>query len=66
VKISEKRCQLQQRIALRALELAVADDGVERVQLRVESQAVKRRLYMCCSTVVFGVCDSVRLLHFLC
>jgi hypothetical protein len=41
----------------------LADDGgVERVQWRVESPAAKRRLYMCCSTVIFGVCDSVRLL----
>jgi hypothetical protein len=28
----------------------------------VESPAVKRTLYMCCSTVIFVVCDSVRLL----
>jgi hypothetical protein len=42
---------------------SLADDGgVEQVQLRVESPAVKRRFYMCCSTVIFGVCDSVRLL----
>jgi hypothetical protein len=27
-----------------------------------ESLAVKRRLYVCCSTVIFGVCDSGRLL----
>jgi hypothetical protein len=39
----------------------LADDGgVEIVQLRVESPAVKRSLYVCCSTVIFGVCDSVR------
>jgi hypothetical protein len=25
----------------------------------VESLAVKRRLYVCCSTVIFGVCNSV-------
>jgi hypothetical protein len=44
-------------------ELAVAadDGGVERVQLRVESAAVKRSLY-----VISGVCDSVILLQFLC
>jgi hypothetical protein len=33
------------------------DGGVERVQLRVESPAVKRKLYVCCDTVIFGVCD---------
>jgi hypothetical protein len=49
-----------------ALELASDDGGVERVQLRVESPAVKRGLYVCCSTVIFGVCDSVGLLEFLC
>jgi hypothetical protein len=38
----------------------------QRVQLRVEIPAVKRRLYVCCSTMIFGVCDSVRLLQFLC
>jgi hypothetical protein len=31
------------------------------VQLRVESQVVKRRLHVCCCTVIFGVCDLVRL-----
>jgi hypothetical protein len=41
----------------------LADDGgIESVQLRVESPAVKRSLYVCCSTVIIGVCDSVRLL----
>jgi hypothetical protein len=41
----------------------LADDGgMERVQLRVESPAVKRSLYVYCSTVIFGMCDSVRLL----
>jgi hypothetical protein len=29
----------------------------------VGSWAVKRRLYMCCSTVIFGVCNSARLLR---
>jgi hypothetical protein len=48
--------QLQQRIGLGVPELA--DDGVvERVQLRVQGLAVKRRLYVCCSTVIFGVCS---------
>jgi hypothetical protein len=28
----------------------------------VGSRAVKRRLYVCCSTVIFGVCNSERLL----
>jgi hypothetical protein len=28
----------------------------QRVQLRVESPAVKRSLYVCCNTVKFGVC----------
>jgi hypothetical protein len=32
----------------------------------VGSRAVKRKLYVCCSTVIFGVCNSVRLLKFLC
>jgi hypothetical protein len=27
------------------------------------SRAVKRRLYECCGTVIFGVCYSVRLLY---
>jgi hypothetical protein len=36
----------------------LADDGgVERVQLRVESPAVKRRLYMCCSAAIFRLCS---------
>jgi hypothetical protein len=34
-----------------------------RVQLRVESLAVKRSLYVYCSTVIFEMCDSVRLLR---
>jgi hypothetical protein len=51
---------LQQRIGLRVPDWA--GDGVERVHLRLGSPAVKRRLYMCCSTVIFGVCDSVGLL----
>jgi uncharacterized membrane protein len=34
------------------------DEGVETVQLRAESPAVKRNLYVCCSTVVLVVCDS--------
>jgi hypothetical protein len=42
--------------------LHLADDGVGRVQLSVESPAVKRRLYMCSSRVIFGECDSVRIL----
>jgi hypothetical protein len=32
------------------------------VQLRVERPAEKRSLYVCCSTVIFGVCNLVRLL----
>jgi hypothetical protein len=39
-----------------------ADGGIERVQLRFESPAVKRSLYVCSSTAISGVCDSVRLL----
>jgi hypothetical protein len=36
----------------------MADDGgVERVQLTGESPAVKKSLYVCCSTVIFGVCS---------
>jgi hypothetical protein len=31
--------------------------GIERVQLRVESPAVKVSLYVYCSTVIFGVCS---------
>jgi hypothetical protein len=45
--------ELQQRIGLRVSELA----GIERVQLRVESSAVKRSLYVCCSAVIFEVCS---------
>jgi hypothetical protein len=30
------------------------EKGWQGVQLRVESPAVKRRLYVCCSTVIFG------------
>jgi hypothetical protein len=39
------------------LETAVEDDWEEwqRIQLRVESSAAKRRLYVCCSTAIFGV-----------
>jgi hypothetical protein len=34
----------------------LADDGgIEKVQLRVESPAVKISLYACCSTVIFVV-----------
>jgi hypothetical protein len=33
----------------------LADDGVERVHLKVERPAVKKSLYVCCSTVIFGV-----------
>jgi hypothetical protein len=40
----------------------VRDAGIERVQLGVESPAVKRSFYVCFSTVIFGVCESVRLL----
>jgi hypothetical protein len=41
----------------------LADDGgVEGVQLRSGSPTVKRSLYVCCSTVICGVCDSARLL----
>jgi hypothetical protein len=40
----------------------LADDGgIGRFQLRVESPAVKRNHYVCCSRVIFWVCDSVRL-----
>jgi hypothetical protein len=50
-----------------ALKIPKKDDGrVERIQLRVENPAVKRRLYVCCSGVIFGLCDVVTLLHFLC
>jgi hypothetical protein len=36
----------------------LADDGgVERVQLRAESPAVKGGLYVGCGTVIFGVCS---------
>jgi hypothetical protein len=36
----------------------LADDaGIERVQLRVESPAMKRIPHVCCSTVIFGVCS---------
>jgi hypothetical protein len=31
--------------------------------LRVESLAVKRRLYVCYSTAIFGMCNTVRLLY---
>jgi hypothetical protein len=31
------------------------DGGIERVQLRFESPAVKRRLYVCYNTAIFGV-----------
>jgi hypothetical protein len=34
----------------------------QRAQLRVESPDVKRRIYICSSTVIFGVCDLERLL----
>jgi hypothetical protein len=35
----------------------LADDGgIERVQLRAESLAVKGNIYVFCSTVIFGVC----------
>jgi hypothetical protein len=27
----------------------------------VDSRVVKRKLYVCCSTVIFGVCNSARL-----
>jgi hypothetical protein len=34
----------------------LADDGgIEKVQLRVESPAVKISLYVCCNTVISGV-----------
>jgi hypothetical protein len=56
---------LEQRIGVRLPQLA--DDGrVEKVRFRVESPTVKRRLYVCCSTAIIGVCDSVRLLYFMC
>jgi hypothetical protein len=45
-------CQLYKRIGLRVPELT-DDERVKRVQLRVESPAVKRSLYMCRSTVIF-------------
>jgi hypothetical protein len=43
------------RIGLRVPELAVGRRLIELVQLRVESPAMKRRIYMCCSTVIFGL-----------
>jgi hypothetical protein len=39
-----------------------ASELLSEVQLRVQSPAVKRRLYECYSTVIFGVCYSMRLL----
>jgi hypothetical protein len=57
-KITEKRWQRDS--------WQFAGDGAERVQLGVESHAVKRRLCMCCSAVIFGMCGSVRLVSFLC
>jgi hypothetical protein len=58
--------QLRERITeFRSWQLA-DDGGVKRVQLSVESPAVKRSDYMGCSTVMFGVCDSMRLLQLLC
>jgi hypothetical protein len=47
---------LQQRIGLRVPKLA-DDGGVAKVQLRGETPAVKRGLYVCCSTMIFGVCS---------
>jgi hypothetical protein len=36
----------------------LADDGeIEIVQFRVERPAVKRSLFVCCSTVILGVCN---------
>jgi hypothetical protein len=43
-----------------------ASELLSAVQLRVESPAEKRRIYVCRSTVIFGVCDSLRSLQFLC
>jgi hypothetical protein len=42
---------VQQRIGLRVPELA-DDGGSERVELRDESPAVKRSLYVCYSTII--------------
>jgi hypothetical protein len=60
-KVVEKRWQLEQRIGVRVPEVA-DDGGVERVELRVESPAVKRSVYVCYRSGIFGVCDSLRLL----
>jgi hypothetical protein len=62
MKISKKRWQLQQRNGLQVSDLEVGwwwrswAGSVESW-----SPAVKRRLYMCCCTGIFGVCASVRL-----
>jgi hypothetical protein len=51
-KISEERWQRELDLDFRGWQLA--DDGrVERVQLTVESPAVKRRLYMCRCIPIF-------------
>jgi hypothetical protein len=48
------------QLELEFKELQLADDeGVQGVQLRVQSPAVKRKLYMCCSTAIFGVRNTV-------
>jgi hypothetical protein len=33
------------------------NEGTETFQLGVESPVVKRSLYVCCSIVIFGVCN---------
>jgi hypothetical protein len=36
----------------------LADEGgIERVELRVERPAMKRKRYVCCSKAIFGVCS---------
>jgi hypothetical protein len=65
-KMTEKRWQrdswqLRQRTGLRVPELAV-HRRIKIVQLRVESQAVKRRHSVCYSPATSEVCNSVRLL----
>jgi hypothetical protein len=49
---------MQQIIGLKVPQLA-DDGGVQKIQLRVENPAASRSLCVCCSTVIFGVCDSV-------
>jgi hypothetical protein len=56
--------QLHQRIGLR-VPLLADNGGIETAQLRVENLAVKRSLYVCYNTLIFGVCDSMILVQFL-